>query len=197
MPTSFAALIAAHGTPAVFLLVLLGAVPSEIVLPMAGAVAGPSPGGLISVTAAGVAAHQASAAFWYSVGRCAGHRRCRRWVAAHGRPFGVAPSTLDRAVAWFRRHGARAVLLSSALPVARALVCLPAGASRLSFRRFFAAALLGSTAWCSLLVGLGLALAARAPQAVAWLDRAAWTALAVAVGVALARRLRRQSAGER
>nr|WP_280742714.1 VTT domain-containing protein [Sphingomonas jejuensis] len=181
----------------------MGAVPSEIVLPMAGAVAGPSPGGLVAVTAAGVAAHQASAVFWYSVGRRVGHRRCRRWVAMHGRRFGVAPSTLDRAVAWFRRCGARAVLLSRALPVARALVCLPAGAARLGFRRFFAAALLGSTAWCSLLVGIGVALAARAPRAVAWLDRAAWAALALAATVVLARRLRRprrprgQSAGER
>lgn len=198
MPTSFAALIAAHSAPAVFLLILLGAIPSEVVLPMAGAVARPDPARLAVVIAAGVAAHQASATFWYAVGRRIGHRRCRRWIARHGAGFGLRPTDLDRAVAWFRRRGVRAVLLSRALPVARALVCLPAGAARLRFRRFFAAALLGSTAWCTLLAGIGYALADERQRAVIWLDRAAWTALVITAAVALARivRARRRRGGQ-
>lgn len=198
MPTSFAALIAAHGAPAVFLLILAGAAPSEIVLPMAGAVVAPSPLGLAAVTAAGVAAHQASAIFWYAAGRRLGHRRCRRWVVAHGTRFGLPVREFDRSVAWFRRRGARAVLLSRALPVARALVCLPAGAARLALGRFLAASLIGSTAWCSLLTTVGVVLAARAPGAVVWLNRAAWAILLFAIALALVRHAcRRKRLGRR
>lgn len=53
MPISFAGLIAAHGAPAVFFLLLFGVVPSEVVLPMAGAAARPNVASLALVAIAG------------------------------------------------------------------------------------------------------------------------------------------------
>lgn len=196
MPISFAGLIAAHGAPAVFFLLLFGVVPSEVVLPMAGAAARPNVASLALVAIAGVAAYQASAVFWYWVGRRVGYRRCRRWVERRGRWFGLTVADLDAAADWFRRRGTRAVLLSRALPLARAIVCLPAGAAGLGFGRFFAAALIGSVVWCGLLTTAGFLLAERYGRLLPLLDRIAWVALAAAAGILLVRwsRVRRDRA---
>ena len=61
----------------------------------------------------------------------------------------------DRALDLINRHGARAVLISRLIPVARAIVPAVAGAASLSPARFTAASVAGSLAWALVWVGAG------------------------------------------
>lgn len=63
----------------------------------------------------------------------------------------------DRAVAFVRRHGASAVILSRLLPVIRTLVPAIAGVSGLRYRQFLLASVTGSVLWAALWVGAGAA----------------------------------------
>ncbi len=49
---------------------------------------------------------------------------------------------------WFHQSGARMIFLSRIIPYIRPFACYPAGMSRMPFRRFFAAVLVGSIIWC-------------------------------------------------
>jgi membrane protein DedA with SNARE-associated domain len=56
---------------------------------------------------------------------------------------------------WFHRSGTRMIFLSRIIPYIRPFSCFPAGMSRMSFRRFFVAALSGSVIWCVGILAIG------------------------------------------
>jgi membrane protein DedA with SNARE-associated domain len=75
----------------------------------------------------------------------------------HGARFHMGPAQVERADAWFQRHGESAVLFGRVIPVVRAFVSLPAGIARMPFGRFTIFSLIGAVPWV-----LGLALAGHA-----------------------------------
>ena len=60
------------------------------------------------VVLAGSTGSLLGAVFWYVLGRRLGGDRLKRLAARHGRWLTLSPGEIDRAEAWFRRHGARA-----------------------------------------------------------------------------------------
>jgi len=152
-------IVAALGAFGVGLLValetLLPPVPSEVVLPVAGYLASAGRLGLVAVTLAATAGSVTGALLLYMLGARLGRARLLR--LADRLPL-VEPRDLERAEAWFTRHGRSAVLIGRMVPVVRSFVSVPAGVSRMPLPTFLAYTAAGSLAYNAVLVGLGYAL---------------------------------------
>lgn len=168
-------------------------VPSEVVLPVAGLLAGQ---GRMSVVLAVVGATVGSvvgALVLYEAGRRLGSDRLQR--VAERLPL-VEPCDVQRAEAWFDRHGGSAVLVGRCVPVVRSLVSIPAGVERMPLGRFLAYTTLGSAVYNGVLVMAGYVLGSRWTRIGEYSDYinyAIYAAFAVAVGVFVRKRLRRRS----
>lgn len=153
------------GYPGVALLVFLDNVfppiPSEVILPLAGLVAGQGRLSLPGVIAAATLGSLAGALPLYGLGVWLGDERLRGFIRRFGRALFVNEADLDQTQAWFDRHGAKAVLLGRCVPLVRSLVSIPAGLARMPIWRFSSYTLLGSALWNTLLICIGFALGER------------------------------------
>jgi membrane protein DedA with SNARE-associated domain len=91
-------------------------------------------------------------AYW--IGLRGGRPLVERW----GRYVFLRSHELDRAEAWFERHGDAAVFFGRLLPVVRTFISLPAGVARMRFGRFTLFTFLGCLPWTFALAWAGLAL---------------------------------------
>lgn len=138
--------------------------PSEVVMPLAGYLSARSGAGFWPTVAAGSAGSLAGAAFWYGVGRMITRERLCAWVQAHGTWLAMTPADVDRSVAWFHRHGRASVFFGRLVPVARTLISVPAGFSRMPAPLFLALTALGTTLWTGALAFAGRLLGTRFGQ---------------------------------
>jgi membrane protein DedA with SNARE-associated domain len=165
-------------------------IPSEVVLPVAGLLAGQ---GRMSVVLAVVAATVGSvvgALFLYWAGSHLGGDRLRR--VADRLPL-LERSDVDRAEGWFDRHGGTAVLIGRGVPVVRSLVSIPAGVKGMPLARFVVYTALGSAVYNAVLVGAGYLLGSawtRIGEYSDYINWAIYATIAVAVAVFVRRRLR-------
>ena len=157
-------LISQYGYLAVFVLMLAESacipVPSEVIMMFggalaAGAVAGAHPS-LTGVFAAGVLGNIAGSYIAWAVGKYAGQTAIRRW----GRRVGIREHEIDKATAWFERHGPVAVLVGRVIPVIRTFISLPAGFAEMPAGTFGLYTTLGAIPWTAALAILGYALGA-------------------------------------
>ncbi|MFC0503189.1 DedA family protein [Micromonospora costi] len=157
-----AGVIDATGVLGVALLVALESVvppiPSEVVLAMAGFLAGEGRFNVVVVALAATAGSLAGALILYWLGAAVGEDRLKRWL---DRLPLVDLDDLERADRWFERYGRWAVFLGRMMPVVRSLVSIPAGANRMPLPEFVALTTLGSGIWNALFVGGGYALGSR------------------------------------
>ncbi len=65
---------------------------------------------------------------------------------------------LDRAEAWFARHGEPLVLFGRFIPLLRSFVSFAAGLGEMAIGKFVAFTVLGCAIWCTALASLGFAL---------------------------------------
>ncbi len=65
---------------------------------------------------------------------------------------------LDRAEAWFNRHGEPLVLFGRFIPLLRSFVSFAAGLGEMAVGKFLAFTVIGCAIWCSALASLGYAL---------------------------------------
>lgn len=131
---------------------LIPPIPSEVVLPAAGALAyfGELSGPLTLLAA--TVGSLVGAWVLYGAGRMFGEERTRRVMLAV--PL-IDEDDVDRADAWFARHGDKAVLVGRLIPGVRSLVSLPAGAAGMPFWRFTGLTAIGSAVWNAALIGSG------------------------------------------
>jgi membrane protein DedA with SNARE-associated domain len=137
---------------------LVPPVPSELVLTMAGYLAGEGRMNVVLVVVAATIGSVVGALTLYGLGRWVGDERLRRWL---DRIPLVDQSDLNKADKWFERHAWSAVLFGRMVPVVRSLVSIPAGANHMPIGRFVALTAIGSGVWNSLFVGVGYALGSR------------------------------------
>jgi membrane protein DedA with SNARE-associated domain len=145
-------------------------IPSELIMPLAGFAAARGELGMAGVVAAGTAGALAGALFWYGLGRWVGLERLKRWAAEHGRWLTVSPDDLDRAAAWFGRHGGAAVLVGRLVPAVRTLISVPAGVAGMALPRFLAYSAVGTALWTALLAAAGYLLGEQHQEVGAYLD---------------------------
>ncbi|QDP96406.1 DedA family protein [Microlunatus elymi] len=130
-------------------------IPSELILPLAGFTAGQGKlvlwQALIWTTIGSVV----GALILYGIGTALGERRLRRLVDKL--PL-MSVEDLDKAEAWFDRHGSKAVLIGRLVPIVRSLISVPAGVRRMPILQFALLTAIGSGIWNTVLVGLGFLL---------------------------------------
>ncbi len=157
-------------------------IPSEIVLPFAGALVADGglayPGAVLAATAGSLA----GALVLYAVGRYGG----RPLLYRYNRLFRVTDAQLDRADAWFDRRGPLIVLLGRLVPTVRSVVSIPAGAAEMPIGRFVVLTTIGSAVWNAALVGAGWALGSNWEEASGVVDRFKTAVIVLAVLAVLA-----------
>jgi membrane protein DedA with SNARE-associated domain len=159
-------------------------IPSELVIPLAGFVAAEGELRLDLVIAVAVLGSLAGATLWYELGRRIGERRLRRWIGRHGRWLTIGATDLDRAEAWFRRHGKAAVFFGRLVPGLRTFISLPAGFTRMPRGTFLFYSLLGTAIWTAALAYAGVVLRASFTLVSGYIDIATHVILA-GIGVAM------------
>lgn len=130
-------------------------IPSELVMPLAGYSATLGERSLLGMILAGAVGSVAGALFWYWIGIRIGTAGLRRFAVRHGRWLTLTPEEVDRADAWFDRHGHRAVFAGRLIPGVRTLISVPAGLSEMSFRRFMIYTTAGTLLWTAVLALAG------------------------------------------
>jgi membrane protein DedA with SNARE-associated domain len=157
-----------YGLLAVFVLMLLESacipVPSEVTMLFGGALANASfVAGIgqegrhlnfLAVGLAGTLGNLVGSWIAWAVGWRGGRPLIERW----GRYIFLREHELDRAEAWFARHGEAAVFASRLLPVVRTFISLPAGIAEMPFLRFSLYTFLGCLPWTFALAALGYGL---------------------------------------
>lgn len=180
------------GELGVGLLVLLESVippiPSEIVLPAAGALIelGRLNGPLTWLAA--LLGSVLGALILYGAGRAFGEQRTRRVLLAV--PL-VESDDVDRADAWFARRGELAVFVGRLIPGVRSLISLPAGAARMPLGKFVLLTAAGSAIWNSLLIGAGVLLGTqwqRVEEHIDVINDLIYVTIGVSIGVFFMRR---------
>lgn len=124
--------------------------PSEVVMPPAGYLAAKGRMSFPLVVAAGAAGSLIGALANYWVARW-----LDRWLRRYGKWLLVKPESLDRAEAFFRRHGEIGTFIGRLVPVVRQLISIPAGLARMRMDRFLAYTALGAGIWCLILTYIG------------------------------------------
>ena len=150
-----------YGYLAIFVLMLAESacipVPSELIMTFGGALAaGAVPGthlNLIGVILAGTAGNVAGSYIAWAVGRYGAEPALRRW----GKRIGIRGHDIDRGIAWFDRHGNKAVLIGRVLPVVRTFISLPAGIAEMPALRFGIYTTIGCIPWTAAIAGAGYA----------------------------------------
>ena len=139
-------------------------IPSEIILPLTGFLAGQGRLTLAWVIVAATVGSVIGALVLYFLGHWFGEVRIYAFIRRYGRFFLLKEADLDKANAWFGRHSNKAVLIGRLVPVVRSLVSLPAGVTRMPLTSFVIYSAIGSAIWNSILVGSGWALGSRWEQ---------------------------------
>lgn len=130
-------------------------IPSEVILPVAGYVASQGQMSLAWAIVGATVGAVVGAIALYGLGVWFGRARLRRWL---DRLPLMEVEDLDRAEAWFERHGGQAVLIGRCVPIVRSLVSIPAGLERMPVPTFLLYTAVGSAVWNSALVVAGYAL---------------------------------------
>jgi len=127
--------------------------PSEVIMPFGGYLVYKDPARfniwLMGVAGAAGCVWGSAVAYW--AGRYGG----RPFVERYGRYILIRHRDLDRADAFFARHGDAAIFISRLLPVVRTFISFPAGIAEMRFWRFIIYTFLGSFPWCLGLAWIG------------------------------------------
>lgn len=154
--------VAHHGYLAVFVLMVLESmfipIPSEVIMLFGGALAGgllAEPGQshvtLVGVALLGALGNVVGSLIGYAIGRYGG----TALVEHHWVSWLIRPHHVERADAFFQRHGSVAVFLGRLLPVVRTFISLPAGLARMPVGRFTVFTALGCLPWTFALAAIG------------------------------------------
>ncbi|WP_203580179.1 DedA family protein [Microbacterium hibisci] len=126
--------------------------PSEVILPMAGLAASRGSFSVVEALVWTTVGSVVGALMLYGLGAWLGVARLR--AIATKVPL-LHPEDIDRTVAWFERHGGKAVFFGRMIPIFRSLISIPAGITRMPVWRFTLLTAAGSIIWNSIFVFSG------------------------------------------
>ena len=129
--------------------------PSEAILPMAGLAASRGAFTIAEALIWTTLGSVVGAFALYGIGAWLGLARLRRLAARI--PL-LHVEDVDRTVAWFGRHGGKAVFFGRMIPIFRSLISIPAGVVRMPLWRFGLLTLAGSAIWNTVFVLAGFLL---------------------------------------
>lgn len=171
-------------------------VPSEVILPLAGSLTARGDFTLAGITLVGMFGSVAGAWVFYGLGYWLGEARVRLLIRRFGRWLLLAEEDLDRALAWFQRHGDGVIFFGRMVPMVRSLISVPAGLAKMSPLRFTLFTALGTALWSFVLALAGRLLGDNWVQVEIWLaefELVVVAALIAAVIWFVVKKLRRRS----
>ncbi|MHA7125544.1 DedA family protein [Janibacter indicus] len=133
-------------------------IPSEVILPLAGFTAAQGRYSIVEAVLWATLGSVTGALLLYGIGAALGIDRLK--VIAHRMPL-VDVADIDRADAWFTKHGPKAVFLGRFVPGIRSIISIPAGIDRMPVAKFLGYTTAGSLIWNSLFVWIGFQLGDR------------------------------------
>lgn len=145
-------------------------IPSELIFPFIGFVAGRGELNLPLAILAGVLGATLGALFWWALGYLLGRARVFNLVNRHGRLFRLNSHDLKRAEEWFSRYEDSAVFFGRFIPLVRTLISVPAGFVRMPLFRFLGYSAAGILFWVSALTIGGFILGERWEEIVPWVQ---------------------------
>jgi membrane protein DedA with SNARE-associated domain len=149
------------GYPGLFALIMLEStlvpIPSELVMPFAGALAASGEFSLPVVLAINSSAALLGSGICYWIGAAGG----KPLLLRYGPYVFVRRKDIERTEAYFARHGRATILVGRFLPVIRHIISIPAGIARMPLVPFFTQTFIGSTIWGTVLIFIGYELGAR------------------------------------
>jgi len=125
--------------------------PSEVVMPPAGYLASKGEMSLLLAILAGILGSILGALFnyWLAV------KWGRPFLGKYGKYLFISKESLDKAEAFFAKHGHISTFTGRLLPVIRQYISLPAGLARMNMKQFIGYTTLGSGIWVVILALLG------------------------------------------
>jgi membrane protein DedA with SNARE-associated domain len=129
-------------------------IPSEIIMPLAGYLAflsGQGYSGLLIVAVSATLGATLGAVLIYYVSLKLG----RLVILRYGKYVLITEKSLSASEGWFKKYGKKAVFFGRMAPVIRELISIPAGLSRMDFKKFLFYTLIGTFIWTMFLVGIG------------------------------------------
>lgn len=172
-------------------------VPSEVVLPLAGLTAQQGHYGLVPAIVWATVGSLLGGLLLYYLGAAWGQERIGR--LADRIPL-LSSDDIDRAVAWFGRHGRSAIFFGRLVPGVRSLISIPAGVDRMPLWQFAFYTTLGSALWNGVLICAGYELGSQwhvVERVVGQASNVIYLLLAAAVVVFVVRRLRHRHREQR
>lgn len=167
-------IVSAFGYVGVFLLMLLEnifpPIPSELIMPLAGFVAARGDLNFVAVILVGTAGSVVGALPWYYAGAKLGKARMKHLAERWGHWLTLSPEDVDKASAWFDRHGKGAVFFGRLMPAVRTLISVPAGIVGMPIVLFLIYSTLGSLIWTALLALAGFLLESQYDRVATYLD---------------------------
>ena len=160
MQEAFFSFISQFGYFAVAALILLENVfppiPSEVILPLSGALVTQTDMQLPGVIAFATVGSVVGAFFLYGIGRLLSQERLEGFFDTKPmRMLGFHSGDVAKAIGWFDKRGQITVLICRCIPVVRSLISIPAGTAKMNMVRFAIYTLVGSLAWNAILCALG------------------------------------------
>ena len=147
-----------YGYQAIFVLMVLESalipIPSEVTMVFGGFLVSRGDLSFFWVGMLGTLANVVGSWLAYWLGLKGGRPLVERW----GKYVFLRPHEIDRAEAWFAKHGEAAVFVSRLLPVVRTFISLPAGVARMPFGKFTIYTFLGCLPWTFALTWAGMLL---------------------------------------
>ncbi|MET3576591.1 DedA family protein [Bhargavaea ullalensis] len=166
--------MAEFGYAGVFLLILaenvFPPIPSEVILTFGGFLAAAGPLTKPMVIGAATLGSVAGALVLYGIGRVFDADRIGGLVDRWGGVLRLTRADIERADAWFDRHGHWTVFFCRLVPLVRSLISLPAGMSRMPLVPFVVLTSAGSLLWNTVLVSLGAAVGENWQAIVRYMD---------------------------
>jgi len=166
--------------------------PSEVILPLAGVSVSQGHMTLFAAIVWTTIGSMVGATIMYFLGMWLGRDRARAILSKI--PL-VSAEDVDRAEAWFNRHGTKAVLFGRMLPFFRGVISVPAGVERMNYALFLLYTTAGSLVWNAIFVVLGDELGHRWYIVLRYAGQITWAVAAfvvLAVGYFVVSRLRRR-----
>ena len=161
MTSAFIDTLIQGGLAGIFLLTLteklIPVIPSYALLVLLGMTSVAGPGDLVATIGVSVVGSTAGSLGMFALGRILDRGRIDAAVTRFGRYLQLDSAKYAGMVDKYRKRPFRIALIAQWVPVVRVFLALPAGALRLSAKRFGAATALGATGWNAAFLSLGYA----------------------------------------
>lgn len=131
-------------------------IPSEVILSFSGFMTHKTQMNIFGLIIASTIGAVVGALILYWVGTLLNEQRLERLLDHHlFKKLGFKKDDVKRSIAWFDRHGIKAIFFGRCIPVIRSLISIPAGIAQVNMPKFLILTTLGSLIWNTILIGLG------------------------------------------